>query len=99
MLKNYPTKKIRGTEVEINDNNYNITPGLQKVLTNQTYKTAEPMNANDKVAFRDILQKTNCYNCIRSKARISGRDKYIGNHLDNDVRRISNLDTKLGGKE
>ena len=96
-MNNHPIKKLRGTEVEINDNKYNITPGLQKVLTNQTYKTAESRNDNDEVAFRDILQK-NCYNCIRSKARISGRDKYIQKHLDNDVGRISNLDTKLNGK-
>ena len=28
---------------------------------------------------------------------MSGRDKYIRNNLDNDVRRILNLDTKRGG--
>ena len=33
MLNNYPFKILRGTEVEINDIEYNITPGIQKVFT------------------------------------------------------------------
>ena len=28
----HPVKMLRGTEVEINDKNFNITPNLQKVL-------------------------------------------------------------------
>ena len=37
----YPIKILRGREVEINDNKYNITPGLQKAFTDKTYKTAK----------------------------------------------------------
>ena len=33
MLNNHPSRKLRGTEVEVINNNYNITPGIQKVLT------------------------------------------------------------------
>ena len=56
------------------------------------------MNHNDKVVFRNILLKTNYYNRIPSKGRMSGRDKYIKNELDNDVGRILNLDNKLKGR-
>ena len=56
------------------------------------------MNDKDKVVFRDMLQKTNYYNRKPIKGRKSGRDKYIKNNLDNDVRRILNLDTKLDGR-
>ena len=56
------------------------------------------MNVLDKVVFRDILQKTEYYNRILSEGRMSGRDRYIKNNLDDDVRRILNLETKLKGK-
>ena len=100
MLNNLPIKSSGGTEVEINDNKYNITPGLQKVFTDKTYKTAKSMNDNDKIVFRDIILKTGYYNRIPSKGRMSGRDNYIQNDLDNDVARILNLDIKpkLNGK-
>ena len=54
MLNNHPIKLLRRTEVEINDKKYNITPGLQKLFTDQPYKTAKSMNDNDKVVLRDI---------------------------------------------
>ena len=84
--------------MEINDNKYNITPGIRNVLVDSTYKTANSMNDMDKVVFRDILQKKDYYNRIPITGRISGRDRYIKNNLDDDVRRILNLDTKLSGK-
>ena len=37
MWNGYPVKMLRGTEAEINDKNFNITPNLQKVFT-QTSK-------------------------------------------------------------
>ena len=94
----YLGKIIGGTEVEINDNKYNITPGIQKVLVDSKYKTAKSMNDKDKVGFRDMLQKTKYYDGIPTKKRMSGCDKYIENDLDNDVRRILKLDAKLIGK-
>ena len=53
------------------------------------------MSDMEKLVFRDILQKTNFYNRTPTKGRLAGRDKYIIDDLDNDVRRILNLDTKL----
>ena len=98
MLNNYPIKLIRGTEVKTNDNKYNITPGTQKVVVDSKYKTAKSMNDTEKLVFKDILQKTICYDRIPSEGCMSGCDKYIKNDLVNDVRKILNLDTKLSGK-
>ena len=97
ILNNYPNKMLRGTEVEVNDKKYNITPGTQKVLVDSKYKIAKSLNDTGKLAFRDILQKTNSNNGI-PKGRMSGRDKYFKIDLDIAVRRILNLDTNLIGK-
>ena len=32
---------LRGTEVETNDKEFNITPGIQQVFTDTSYKTAK----------------------------------------------------------
>ena len=87
-----------GTKVEISGNKYDITPGLQKVLIDKKYETAKSMSDTEKVVFRDILSKTNYFNRKRTKGRMSGRDRYTKNDLDNDVRRILNLDRKLKGR-
>ena len=44
-----------------------------------------------------MLQKTGYYNRKPTKCRLTGRDRYITYHFDNDVSRILNLDTKLKG--
>ena len=98
ILNIYPNKMLRGTEIEINDNKYNITPGLQKGFTDKTYKTAKSMNDKDKVVFRDISLKTGYCNRVPSKGRMSGRDKFIQSNLDDDVSRILNLHKKFKGK-
>ena len=95
MIINHPIKMLKGTMVEINENKYNISPGIRKVLVDQTYDTAKSMTDKDKLIFRDILQKTGYYNRKPSKGYLTGRDRYIKNDLDNDVMRILNLDTKL----
>ena len=41
MLNNHPNKTPRGTKVEINENEYNITPCLQKVFSDHSYDTAK----------------------------------------------------------
>ena len=48
MWNGYPVKMSGGTEVEINDKKYNITPGIQKAFTNQSYNTAKSMNDTEK---------------------------------------------------
>ena len=95
MWNGYPVEILGGTEVQTNDNNFNITPGIQKVLVDSFYITIKSMKDMDKVVFRDMLQITVYYNRIPTERRMSGHDKYIKNNLDTDVRTILNLDTKL----
>ena len=91
MLNIYPIKTLRGTEIEINENKYSITQGLQKVITDTSYDAAKSMNDTEKVVFRDILQKTGYYNRKPKKGRLSGREKNIKKDLDNDVMKIFEL--------
>ena len=56
------------------------------------------MTDKDKLIFRDISQKTGYYNRKPTKGRLTGCDRYIEYDLDNDVRRIQILDTKLKGR-
>ena len=98
ILNNFSIGTPGGTEVEISGNKYDITPGLQKVFTDTKYETAKSMSDTEKVVFRDILSKTGYYNRKPTKGRISGRERYIKNDLENDVRRILNIDKKLKGR-
>ena len=59
MMNNDPIKMLRGTEVKIINIEYNVTPGIQKVITDKSYNTAKSMNDKEKLVFRDILQETN----------------------------------------
>ena len=43
MLNKHPIEISHGTEIGINGNKNDITPGLQKVITDKTYKTAKAM--------------------------------------------------------
>ena len=94
ILNNYPIKMLGGTKIRINENEYNITPGLQRVFIDTKYETAKSMSDAEKVVFRDILQKTNYNTYKRGKGNIPGRDRNIRHNLDDEVRRIVNLDTK-----
>ena len=98
MIKNHPIKMLRGTTVENNENKYNTSPGILKVLVDQSYDTAKSMTVKDKLHFRDILQKTGNYNSKAAKGRLTSRDRFIKYDLDNAVSRILNLDTKLKGR-
>ena len=98
MLKTYSIKLLRETTVEINDKEYNITPGFPKVFYKSTYDTAKPMNDTEKLVFRDILQKTGYYIRKPTEDCMSGRDRYIKNDLDEDVRKNLNLANKLKGR-
>ena len=98
ILNNFSIGTPGGTENEISGNKYDITPGLQKVFTDAKYESAKSMSDTEKVVFRDILSKTGYYNPKPTKRRMSGRDRYIKNDLDNDVRSILDIDKKLKGR-
>ena len=84
MLNKYPSKMLRGTEVEMLDKECKITPGIQKVFTDTSYNTAKSMNDMERLIFRDILQKNVYYSRIPSKGRMYVRDRYDKINLDND---------------
>ena len=94
MLNNYPNKLPCRTNLKIGGNKYDITPGLQKIFTDTKFETAIAMRDTEKIVFKDILLKTIYYNRKLTKGKISGRDRYIKNDLDNDVIKILSLDKK-----
>ena len=98
LLKNYPISKPGGSNIEINQNKYNVTPGLQKVFTDHSYDTAKSMTDEDKLICRNILQKTGYYTHKPTKGCLTGRDRYIRYGLDNDVIRTMNLDKNHKGR-
>ena len=77
MCNGYCLKLFGGKEVQINDQKYNTSPGIQKVLVDSSYNTSKSVNGMDKVVSRDMLQKTNSYNRKPFKRRTSGRDKFF----------------------
>ena len=98
LMNDIPIKSPGGTKIKVNENEYDLTKGIQNVLTNKTYKTAKSMSDTEKVVFRDFLSKTGYYSRKPSKGKPSGLDNYIKNELDDDVRRILDLDKKLKGR-
>ena len=56
------------------------------------------MSDTENEVFKDIVSKTNYYNRKLTKGKMSGRDRYFENDLDNDVIKMCNLDKKLRGK-
>ena len=98
ILNNYPIKTPSGTNVKISGNKYGITQRLRKVFTDTKYETAKSMSDTEKVVLKDFLSKTVYYNRKLTKGKMSGRDRYIKNDLDDDVIKILTLDTKLKGR-
>ena len=68
----YPVEILAGTEIQINDKKFIITPGIQKVLVDSSYNTIKSMNDMDKVVFRGMLQKTEYYMSYANKRTYVG---------------------------
>ena len=98
LINNIPIKSPGGTRIEVNENEYDLTKGIRNVLTIKTYKSAKSMNDTEKVVFRDFLSKTGYYSRKPTRGKPSGLDNYIKNELDDDVRKILDLDKKLKGR-
>ena len=99
MLNNIPIKSPGGTKIQVDENEYDLTKGIQNVLTKKTYKSIKSLNDNEKVVLGDFLSKTGYYNRKPTKGKPSRLDNYIKNDLDDDVRKILKLNTILKGKE
>ena len=75
MLNSHRIKTPSRSNIKIYENEYNLTPGLQKVFTDTKYETAKPMSDRESVVFRDILQETNYNKYKPGKGKMSGRDR------------------------
>ena len=102
MLNNIPIKSPGGTKIQIYGDEYDLTKGIRNVLTKKTHKSIKSLTDNEKVVLREFLSKTGYYSRKPTKGKPSGLDNYIKNELDDDVRKILDLDTqpksKLKGK-
>ena len=98
MLNNIPIKSPGGTKIQVDENEYNLTKGIRNVLTQKTYRSIKSLNDNEKVVLRDFLSKIGYYNRKPTKGKPSGLDNYIRYELDDEVRKILNLDIKLKGR-
>ena len=98
MLNNIPIKLPGGTKILVDENEYDLTKGIRNVLTKKTSESIKSLNINEKVVLRDFLSKTGYYIRKPSKGKSSGLDNYIKNKVDDDVRKILDLDIKLKGK-
>ena len=56
MWNGYAIKILDGTEVVINDKNFNITPGIQKVLADTSNIPMKKLNDKDRELFNIILE-------------------------------------------
>ena len=98
MLNNIPIKSPGGTKMQIYGDEYGLTKGIRNVLTKKTHKSIKSLTDNEKVVLRDFLSKTGYFSRKPTKGKPPGLDNYIKNELDDDVRKILDLDTKLKGK-
>ena len=71
MWNGYPIEMIAGTELEINDKKFNITPVIQKVLTDTSNIPLKKLNDKDRKIFINI---TNSPDFENYKA-VSGKSK------------------------
>ena len=72
----FPVEKMGGSKFKINEKIYNITPGIQKVLTDTSKIPIKQLNDQDRGLFIIILENLNfeSYKAIRGESK-SGRYK------------------------
>ena len=63
-------KVLAGTNVQINEKKYDITPGCQKFLVNSSYDTLESRSDMDRLVFRDMSHTTDYYKRPSKKGRL-----------------------------
>ena len=65
MWNSYLFKLIAGTEIDIDDKKVNITPGIQKVLTDTSNIPLKKLNDQDRKIFINIFLKTSILRTIK----------------------------------
>ena len=70
MWNGYPIKVLGGTEVEIKDKKFKITPGVQKVSTDTSNIPMKKLNDKDREIFISISQSQDFekYKSIRGES-------------------------------
>ena len=82
MWNSYPVKMLRGTEVEINDKKFNITPNPQKVFTQTSNIPLRKLNDQDLDLYKKFLETLGFENYKpKSGETKSGRYKYSETNL------------------
>ena len=69
-----PIKVLRGTEVEINDKNFNVTPNLQKVFTQTSIIPLKKLNDQEWEIYKNILETYNLENIHLNLEKINQVD-------------------------
>ena len=89
MRNGYPVKILGGTEVEINDKKFNITPGIQKVLTDTSNIPLKKLNDKDDELFINISESLDFenYKAIRGESK-SGRYKQSQTNFEKTCKEI-----------
>ena len=98
MWNGLPFKFLGGTKIHIREKKYDMTPCMQNDLVKSSNDTAKFFSDTANVVFRDFLNTTGYYNHDHMKCRLSNRDRYLENHLDDEIGTFLSLDTKLEGK-
>ena len=72
----FPVEKIGGKRIKINENVFDITQGIQKVLTDTSNIPIKKLNGQDREIFNDILESLDFknYKPVRGESK-SGRSK------------------------
>ena len=72
-----PVKKLGGNKLKINQNIYDITPGIQKVLFDTSNIPMKKLNHKDRESFNNISKHLDLenYEAIRSESK-TGRYKH-----------------------
>ena len=72
----FPVEKMGGNKIKINDNVFNITQGIQKVLTDKTKISIKKLSNQDRETFNNILESLDFknYKATRGESK-SGRYK------------------------
>ena len=77
MWNGYPVRMLGGTEVKINDKNFNITPNLQKVFTQTSNIPLKKLNDQEWEIYNKILETLDFENYKpKSGENKSGRYKF-----------------------
>ena len=81
--KGFPVEKIGGNKIKIDENIFNITQYIQKVLTDTSSIPIKKINDQDREIFNNILENLNFknYKPIRGESK-SGRYKQSKSNFD-----------------